>query len=335
MDDPEDGSGETTGPTVPVEYRPPRAFGRPLESAQPGSVQPGSVQPGSAQPGSAQPDAPAPTPPTAPTPPPSWAVPVGTLPAPGSASTGPGWSVPPAAPSTGPGWTLPPPPPQPEVLQVGTPGSPGGGRGRVVAMVVGLVAVVLVLVAGGVYAAGHALRGRTGPAGQAALPTAPDGQDPFGNPFGPAPGPPAPTPSAPVIPSQGWTVPVNAYCRDVDLQLKAVPSATTVAGQISSLRQLAGIIRTMNTRLRGMQVPADSRSAFEAMMAAWEQVPAGYEQAAVAAEKADRDGYAAAIAHAEQANDQGNVIAGQLGLGYCADAGGLPETVSSPKASTI
>jgi uncharacterized protein (DUF885 family) len=142
----------------------------------------------------------------------------------------------------------------------------------------------------------------------------------------------------PSVPTSGWTVPINAYCRQVDLQLKAVPRAQTATQVPITLRQTGSIVRAMNARLHGMTVPTDQKSDYDAMMAAWDRVPGAYDQAATAAANGNQSGMDSALAQSDQANEQGNAIANKLGLADCAGAGGLggssgPSSASSPGAT--
>jgi hypothetical protein len=226
------------------------------------------------------------------------------------------------------------------VLSAGPPAAPPRDRSRLAGLLAGGLVLVLMVIAAGLYLlrdTGDGLAGADQPAMPgSAVPTSPTDRP---APLGAGPGLPAPSgpgPSGPVTqPPAGWTIPVNAYCREADRQLKAVPAPKSDAEQASTLHQLASIVRAMNTRLHGMTVPADQKAAYDAMMSSWEEVPGGYDEAAAAAEKGDANAYQLAMARSSAANDEGNSIAHQIGLGDCADAGGLPDASQQPSPSTV
>jgi hypothetical protein len=203
----------------------------------------------------------------------------------------------------------------PQVMPAGAP----SGRGRVVGLIVGVVALALVLMSGAIYLANDYFGSQDANSPSEAT-----------NDGSAAPGPSGLATSS----GESWTVPVNAYCRVMDRQLKAVPKPRTVVERVAVLHQDAAILRNMNSRLRGMPVPQEHRSDYDAMLTAWEQVPPGYENAATAATKGDQAGVDSALTRSEMANNRGNVIANRLGLSDCAGAGGLPEPGQSATSAT-
>jgi hypothetical protein len=135
--------------------------------------------------------------------------------------------------------------------------------------------------------------------------------------------------------SQEWTAPINAYCEQVDLQLKAVPDPQSRGDQASRWHRMAQIVQSMNSKLREMTVPAERRSDYDLMVNVWDQVPLGYEKASAAAAKGDETAYTTALASSDQANTKGNKIANRLGLPSCAGAGALPDHGQQPTQSMI
>lgn len=169
-----------------------------------------------------------------------------------------------------------------------------------------------------------------GTSGSTAPPADTDGADPLRPQLAPPNSSGSPTNG-----SQEWTVPINAYCKQVDLQLKAVPDPRSRGDQVIRWHRMAQIIQGMNSKLRKMTVPAEHRSGYDSMVNAWDQVPPGYEKASAAIEKDDETAYAIALASSEQANAKGNKIANQLGLPSCAGAGALPDQGQQPTQSMI
>ena len=169
-----------------------------------------------------------------------------------------------------------------------------------------------------------------GTSGSTAPPADTDGADPFR----PRLAPPNSS-GSPTNGGQEWTVPINAYCEQVDLQLKAVPDPRSLGDQVSRWHRMAQIVQGMNSKLREMTVPAERRSDYDSMVNAWDQVPLGYEKASAAAAKGDEAAYATALASSDQANTKGNKIANQLGLPSCAGAGALPDQGQQPTQSMI
>ncbi|MDQ1287212.1 MAG: hypothetical protein QG622_777 [Actinomycetota bacterium] len=188
----------------------------------------------------------------------------------------------------------------------------GPGRGTLAALVIG--GLVLVLMVGtGVVLLGRSALDKS----SSTWSTGPRNGD-----GDPRDEPTSPTPSA-TASKEPWAVRINGYCRIVDRQLKAIPEAETANGQVVWLQLTAGVIRNMNKRLRGMEVPAAKRQDYDAMMTAWERVPISYDQAAEAVRKQDKNAVRTAMDQAERENDKGNAIANELGLTDCAGAGGL------------
>lgn len=236
-----------------------------------------------------------------------------------------------AAGSQPPGYGPPgyPPPPYGQTPFLG-PGSSSNGpsRGVVISLVVGGLVLVLLVVTGLVYLGRAHLAQSSETSSPAATGTAaPEPTDPDGS----VPTAPPGTPS-----TEAWAVRINSYCRVVDLQLKAVPEpqSKSPVQRVLNLRATATILRTMNQRLRGMQVPAADRADYTAMMTAWDQVPIYYDQAAKAAGKNDEQAFRTALTRSQLENEKGNAIANRLGLTDCAGAGGLPDGTGGSSRSS-
>ena len=242
------------------------------------------------------------------------------------------WASTPMHPHGGPtGWHEMPAAGQP-------PLSPPTAPSKHSVMVVAIIGVLaLALVAAGVVVLVRKYPTNTwdairwpGTSGSTAPPADTDGADPFR----PRLAPPNSS-GSPTSGSQEWTVPINAYCEQVDLQLKAVPDPRSLGDQVSRWHRMAQIVQGMNSKLRTMPVPAEHRSDYDSMVNAWDQVPLGYEKASVAAAKGDETAYATALASSDQANAKGNKIANKLDLLSCAGAGALPDHGQQPTQSMI
>jgi len=219
-----------------------------------------------------------------------------------------------------------------EVLGHG-PSSPSRG-GRIAAIVGSLVVVFALVVAGGVWLLHDPNAGNDSglPQPSRVAPFDPGATPDPGLPTDPAPSAP-PRTRAPQS-TESWAAPVNAYCRVADRQLKAVPQGKDKAARVAYLKGTGAVIRAMNDRLRGMSVPPEHKADYDGMLAAWDQVPTGYDQQAAAVTSGDQTALDAAVASTEAANERGNQLANRLGLPDCADAGGIPDGSSSPTKSS-
>jgi len=223
-----------------------------------------------------------------------------------------------------------------EVLGHGPSSPPRGGR--IAAIIGALVVVFALVITGGVW-----LLHDKSASGSSGLPS-PSRVAPFDPGATPDPGLPT-DPALPTAPggpprtrapqsTEAWAGPVNAYCRVVDRQLKAVPQGKDKDAKVAYLKGTGAVIRAMNDKLRGMSVPPEHKADYDGMLAAWDQVPTGYDQQAAAVAAGDQTALEAAAARTEIANQRGNLLANRLGLPDCADAGGIPDGSGSPTKSS-
>jgi hypothetical protein len=226
----------------------------------------------------------------------------------------------------------------------GTP--PGGRRGPSTGVVIA-VAVAVVVAVGAVLAGVAATFATSGDDREASAPVVPAPS--FGPPSGGATGDPAPglspraTPApAPRVPSPtseaalAYVAKANAYCRTTtDPALKAAePLSQTDPARY--LRAAAKANRELDAELR-KDVPRDLRSTVAQITKNWDALSEGYEKAAEAFEAGDAATFSQLLAQAQDANAVGNDLAQQIGMGDCADAGGLGGTNggSSPTAPGV
>jgi hypothetical protein len=120
-----------------------------------------------------------------------------------------------------------------------------------------------------------------------------------------------------------WRAAANAYCRRMDLRLKAAGEVDVYGDIPAVLPKRAALFREMDQHLRDMRAPDTWTDAIDKMARDWDYT-AGWWSAAV-------DDYAKGnvsevdgdLDKAESANQAGNVIANKLGVTDCAGAGGL------------
>jgi hypothetical protein len=120
-----------------------------------------------------------------------------------------------------------------------------------------------------------------------------------------------------------WRSAANAYCRKMDLRLKAAGEVDVYGDIPAVLPKRAALFREMDQHLRDMRAPDTWTDAIDKMARDWDYT-AGWWSAAV-------DDYAKGnvsevdgdLDKAESANQAGNVIANKLGATDCAGAGDL------------